>query len=120
MEAEHYSFFAEAPTEAIQSAIPITERFIMRYSRIACAVSGGSDSDIMLDMVTRLDKNKKVSYYFVDTGIEMDATKAHISYLERKYGITIEIKKPNELKAAYKTVAKEDESVKRKNHDNVR
>ena len=35
MEAEHYSFFAEAPTEAIQSAIPITERFIMRYSRIA-------------------------------------------------------------------------------------
>ncbi len=57
--------------------------------RIVCSISGGSDSDIMLDITTKLDTEKKVIYVFFDTGIEYEATKRHLDYLEQKYGITI-------------------------------
>ena len=56
---------------------------------IACAVSGGSDSDIMVDILAKLDVEKKVIYVFFDTGIEYQATKEHLNYLEERYGIEI-------------------------------
>lgn len=58
--------------------------------RIVCMISGGSDSDIMLDIFVKLDAAKKVKYLFFDTGIECEATKKHLDYLENKYGIEIE------------------------------
>lgn len=59
------------------------------FGNIACAVSGGSDSDIMLDILTKLDNEKKIQYVFFDTGIEYQATKKHLDDLEKKYGIEI-------------------------------
>lgn len=44
----------------------------------------------MLDMCWRLDPDKKVTYKFVNTGIEYEATKRHIKFLEQKYQIEIE------------------------------
>lgn len=58
--------------------------------RIVCSISGGSDSDIMLDIWTKLDVEKKTKYIFFDTGIEYEATKKHLDFLEMKYGIEIE------------------------------
>lgn len=58
--------------------------------RIVCSISGGSDSDIMLDIWTKLDVEKKTKYIFFDTGIEYEATKKHLDFLEKKYGIEIE------------------------------
>lgn len=55
-----------------------------------CAISGGSDSDLLLDMVFHLDVERKIRYVFYDTGWEYRATKRHLDYLETKYGITIE------------------------------
>ena len=60
---------------------------------IVCSISGGSDSDIMLDIIAKLDTSKKAKYIFFDTGIEYDATKKHLDFLESKYGITIERRK---------------------------
>ena len=60
-----------------------------KYKKIICSISGGSDSDIMLDLITKVDKYHKVQYVYFDTGIEYDATKRHLKYLEDKYGITI-------------------------------
>lgn len=62
------------------------------YCNMAVSVSGGADSDIMLDMVARLDKRSgiNVHYVFFDTGIEYQATKDHLDELEKKYGIHIE------------------------------
>lgn len=57
--------------------------------RAACFLSGGSDSDIMLDILYKLDIFKKIEYVFFDTGIEYEATKQHLNYLENKYGIQI-------------------------------
>ena len=62
-----------------------------QYKRIMCSISGGSDSDILLDLLTRLDQDKKVQYVWFDTGLEYQATKDHLKYLEQKYGIEIAI-----------------------------
>ena len=63
------------------------------YRNILCAVSGGSDSDILVHLCATLDENKRVTYVFYDTGLEFQATKNHIKYLESRYGITIETRK---------------------------
>ena len=60
-----------------------------KYKKIACAISGGSDSDVMLDIVWKCDKDNKVTYVWFDTGLEYQATKDHLKYLEQKYNIKI-------------------------------
>ena len=59
------------------------------YKKILCSISGGSDSDIMLDIVWKCDKDNKVDYVWFDTGLEYQATKDHLKYLENKYNIKI-------------------------------
>lgn len=61
-----------------------------KYKKIVCSVSGGSDSDVMLDICWKCDKDDKVDYIWFDTGLEYQATKDHLKYLENKYGIYIE------------------------------
>ena len=60
-----------------------------KYKKICCSISGGSDSDIMLDLVWRCDKDNKVEYVWFDTGLEYQATKDHLKYLKEKYKIEI-------------------------------
>lgn len=55
-----------------------------------CSISGGSDSDIVLDIIHNVDEERKVKYFWIDTGLEYRATKEHLDYLEKKYGIEIE------------------------------
>ena len=64
------------------------------YDHIVCAVSGGSDSDIQIDIVWKCDINNKVDYVWFDTGLEYQATKDHLKYLEEKYNIEIKTYKP--------------------------
>ena len=61
-----------------------------KYKIILCSISGGSDSDDMLDIIYKVDENKKVRYVWFDTGLEYQATKDHLDYLEQKYNIKIE------------------------------
>ena len=44
----------------------------------------------MMDICYKCDVNRKIDYVFFDTGLEYDATKEHLSYLEKKYNIKIE------------------------------
>lgn len=60
-----------------------------RSSTVLCSISGGSDSDIVLDIIRNIDDSDKVTYFWVDTGLEYLATKEHLKYLEQKYGIEI-------------------------------
>lgn len=64
------------------------------YQKILCSISGGSDSDIMLDILYKVDKDNKIHYVYFDTGLEYQATKEHVKFLEEKYNISIEIIKP--------------------------
>lgn len=43
----------------------------------------------MLDIIHRIDEQKKVTYVWFDTGLEYKATKDHLKYLEDRYGIEI-------------------------------
>ncbi len=65
-----------------------------KYTSIICSVSGGSDSDILLDLCTKIDRNNKIQYVFFETGIEYNATREHIKFLEEKYSININICRP--------------------------
>ena len=62
-----------------------------KYKKICCAISGGSDSDIVLDICTKVDIHHKITYVFFDTGLESQATREQIHYLEKKYGIEIKV-----------------------------
>ena len=63
--------------------------------KIMVSISGGSDSDIMLDMFEKLGYDEgEVVYVWFDTGLEYDATRRHLTYLEQKYGIEIKRYRP--------------------------
>lgn len=60
-----------------------------KYKKVMCSVSGGADSDLLVDICTKLDIDNVVEYVWFDTGIEFRATKDHLTYLENRYNITI-------------------------------
>lgn len=68
------------------------------YTECFVSISGGSDSDIMIDMIenARPYINTDIRYLFVDTGLEYEATKEHIRYLENRYNVTIEKLQPDQ------------------------
>ena len=89
-------FFLSAPTVMIQDAIPRLDKAIKYHDNIVCSVSGGADSDILVDMTWRLDPDAKTKYVFFDTGLEMKATREQIDFLQKKYGIEIKTIKPKQ------------------------
>lgn len=64
-----------------------------KYKKIMVSISGGADSDIILDICYRCDKYDKCEYIWFNTGLEYQATKDHLKYLENKYGIEIKAQK---------------------------
>lgn len=94
---ELLELFPNNPT--ILEAVIKTEDHINTVAReggkIMVSISGGSDSDIMLDMFERLGYDEgEVVYVWFDTGLEYDATKRHLKDLEAKYGIEIKRYRP--------------------------
>lgn len=79
---------------AIQSIIA---KRLIEHPNAICSYSGGSDSDIMLDLIeaTRAEfKLPPITYVFFNTGLEMKATKDHVKEVSEKYGIEIKTKRP--------------------------
>lgn len=77
------------------------ESVLKKYTNIMVAVSGGADSDCMVDMIERTRGNiydkKNIHYVWFNTGLEYQASKNHLTYLENKYGITIEREKARKV-----------------------
>lgn len=65
---------------------------LKRHNKIVCSISGGSDSDIVLDLLHKIGDDH-VNYVWFDTGLEYLATKEHLRSLEKKYGILIKTEK---------------------------
>lgn len=82
-----------APNIEILNSFLVTENKLNGCKKALCSISGGSDSDIILDICTKVDKDKKITYVFFDTGLEFQATKNHIKHLENKYNIKIHTEK---------------------------
>lgn len=85
-------YIAKAPTLTIFDGLVKAKSVLTNNKNILVSVSGGADSDCMIDIVENLiprDGEHDVTYVWFDTGVEMDATKRHLSFLEEKYDIKI-------------------------------
>lgn len=64
---------------------------LRHHKKVSVSISGGSDSDIVLDIIEKArNEENEVTYVWFDTGVEYQATKDHLAYLEKRYGIKIE------------------------------
>ena len=91
---EYADFDAPAKFNAIQS---IVAKRLTMYPNAICSYSGGSDSDILIDIIERTRKIfslPPVKYVFFNTGLEMKATKDHVKAIAAKYGVDIEECRP--------------------------
>lgn len=90
MTTSEFAKYSAWQMEALD-AFAKTQQHLSRCTKALCSISGGSDSDIMLDIVHKADNGRKVVYVFFDTGFEYEATRKHLKYLEEKYGIEIKV-----------------------------
>lgn len=97
--------YADLPTAEKFSAIQgIIITHLTRHPNAICSYSGGSDSDILIDLIERTrtmfnnacgkEAIKPVKYVFFNTGLEMQATKNHVKETAKKYGVEIEECRP--------------------------
>lgn len=105
MESEHSRVYTDRPAyadydspskfNAIQGIL-ITR--LKQHPKAICSYSGGSDSDIMIDLIERtrevFPSLPPVKYVFFNTGLEMKAIKNHVKETEKKYGVEIEEIRP--------------------------
>ena len=87
-------FEPAAKFTAIQSIIA---KRLKQHPKAICSYSGGSDSDIMIDLIEKtraLFGLPPIKYVFFNTGLEMKATKDHVKATAEKYGVEIEEVRP--------------------------
>lgn len=67
------------------------EAVLATHSHALVSVSGGADSDVMLDLTERVRTvaSCDVEYVWLDTGLEYRATRRHVGELESRYGVRI-------------------------------
>lgn len=103
-EAYHSRVFTDRPLYAdfdapakFMSIEGIIAKRLIEHPRAICSYSGGSDSDIMIDLIERVRKVfalGPVKYVFFNTGLEMKATREHVKATAAKYGVEIEEIRP--------------------------
>lgn len=94
---ERPSYADDEPPAKFQALMGIICTRLRQYPNAICSYSGGSDSDIMLDLIERTRKMfnvPPVKYVFFNTGLEMKATKDHVKATAEKYGVEIEEVRP--------------------------
>ena len=88
------SMLDNVENKAVFESLVKAKEIVRHHQNVAVSISGGADSDVMLDIMTKVDHDKKCKYVWFDTGLEYQATKDHLKYLEDEYDITIEKCKP--------------------------
>lgn len=81
-------FLQSIENQNVLNSFVKAEAILSSHDNVLCSISGGADSDIMIDLLHRVG-DKNVTYVWFDTGMEYQATKDHLRYLEEKYGISI-------------------------------
>lgn len=91
---DYADFDPPAKFEAIKSIIA---KRLREHPNSICSYSGGSDSDIMIDLIERTRETfllPPIKYAFFNTGLEMKATRDHVEATAKKYGVEIEECRP--------------------------
>lgn len=87
-------FDSPAKFTAIQSIIA---KRLREHPNAICSYSGGSDSDILIDLIEKtrsLFELPPVKYAFFNTGLEMQAIKNHVEDTAKKYNVEIKECRP--------------------------
>ena len=85
----------EAPANlTIQDALGKCLQQVRHHDKIMVSVSGGADSDVMMDLFIRCGGREKTTFVFHNTGLEYEATKRQLRFLEEKYGVEIQVSQP--------------------------
>lgn len=91
---DYADFDAPAKFRAIESIIA---KRLTEHPNAMCSYSGGSDSDILISLIERVRhafQLPPVKYAFLNTGLEMEATKRHVRETAEKYGVEIQTLRP--------------------------
>ena len=86
------------PAEKFEAIKSIIAKRLLEHPNAICSYSGGSDSDIMIDLIERTRKQfdlPAITYCFFNTGLEMQATKNHVKAIAEKYSVEIIPVKPD-------------------------
>lgn len=85
------------PPQKFQAIQSIIVKHVREHPKAICSYSGGSDSDIMIDLIERTRQAfnlPPVQYVFFNTGLEMKATKDHVKATAAKYHVDIKEVRP--------------------------
>lgn len=85
------------PPAKFTAITSIIGRRLKEHPNAICSYSGGSDSDILIDMIERARYAfdlPPVKYVFFNTGLEMQAIKGHVKDTARKYKVEIQECRP--------------------------
>lgn len=91
---DYADFSAPEKFQAIESIIA---KRLREHPKAICSYSGGSDSDILIDLIERVRMVfglPPVEYVFFNTGLEMKAIKDHVKETAGKYGVKITEHRP--------------------------
>ncbi len=91
---DYADFPAPAKFQAIESIIA---KRLREHPKAICSYSGGSDSDILINLIERVRMIfglPPVKYAFFNTGLEMKAIKEHVKSTAEKYGTEIKEYRP--------------------------
>ena len=81
------------PPAKFQAITGIIMTRLRQHPNAICSYSGGSDSDILIDLIENARKIvpslPPVKYVFYNTGLEMKATRDHVKAISQKYGVKI-------------------------------
>ena len=78
--------------EKFQAILGILGTRLRQHPNAICSYSGGSDSDILIDLIEtarHLFGLPEVKYCFFNTGLEMKAIRDHVKEVAEKYGVEI-------------------------------
>lgn len=74
----------------IQDTLGKMRQVLGDHKEILVSVSGGSDSDCLIELFEReRERDHLIHYVFFNTGLEFEATHKHLHYLEQHYNINI-------------------------------
>ena len=95
-ESMNYEELIESAPHNLQivDALAKCQTQIRNHQKILVSVSGGRDSDVMMDLIVRCGGKDKVTFVFFNTGLEYNATKKQIEYLKTKYDVEIVVVPP--------------------------
>ena len=73
------------------------QRILMRSYSPVCSISGGSDSDIVLDLIHKVDEDGKVKYFWIDTGLNTPPLRSIWTSLNRNTVSPLSVSSPISL-----------------------